>query len=233
MEGATEEVTEAEMIQAFIDAALSSLHVSMPARVESYDADKQTATVTPQLNEARPDGAGNFIHEKLPKLQDVPVKFQRCKQFTMTFPLVAGDFGLLVFAERSIGAWRKAAAQGDPGDLGMHTLDGAVFVPGLYPDKYAAQTADGTNMVVGSDTDGDSRIEFKPSGGINLGAGASKGVARDSDTVNMGSLTFAPGSGGAGLTWTDPDGVPHTVSLGGQPITGKISSSSAHIKAVD
>jgi hypothetical protein len=148
----------------------------------------QTVSVTPMINRMVPDGdvPPNYVSEKLPKLADVPVKFQRCKQFTMTFPLVAGDYGLLVFCERNPGTWRSTGNQSDPGDLSTHGLGGAVFIPGLYPDSSAASSADTTNMIIGSDTDPNSRIEVKPTGGINLGAGAVDGVA--SGTKNDSNL---------------------------------------------
>lgn len=181
METSLEEITLAELLQLAMNDRQVELHVSMPAKVESYNASAQTADVVPQLNRSMPDGAGNYVTEKLPKLQAVPVVFPRCGQFGITFPVQAGDYGLLVFCERNIGAWRSTGTQGDPGDLGMHTLDGAVFIPGLFPDSKPASSASGSDMIIGSDTSGDSRIEIKASGGINLGAGATDGVLTGTD----------------------------------------------------
>lgn len=238
-----EDITLAELIHMAIDSRLIDLHVSLPAKVESYDASTQTVSVTPMINRMVPDGdtPPNYVSEKLPKLADVPVKFQRCKQFTMTFPLVAGDYGLLVFCERNPGTFRSTGNQSDPGDLSMHGLGGAVFIPGMYPDANAAQTADATNMIIGSDTDGNSRIEVKPTGGINLGAGATRGVARSNDSVNCGTLAVVMGTGPlaasvASVVYVDANGATNTLTtgnLGPANMTGKISSSSSHIKAVD
>ncbi len=180
-EVAAEEVTLAQAISAAITDRLIDLHVSMPAKVESYDASKQTVDVIPQLNRALPidpsDPATQWVTEALPKLSDVPVCFPRAGGFFVSFPIAAGDYVLLVFSERNLGAWRATATQGDPGDLGMHTLDGAVAIPGVFPDANALSNASGTNMVLGSDSTGDARIEITPTG-IKLGAGATDPVAR-------------------------------------------------------
>lgn len=184
-ETATEDVTLFELLQLAMDGRLAQLHVSLPARVVSYSATKQTVTVTPQLNRAVPDGGGGFVSESLPQLSDVPVIFPRCKQFAITFPLAVGDAGLLVFCERNPGAWRTTGQQCDPGDVGMHTLDGAVFYPGFFDDAAPAATADAVNMIIGSDTDGPSRIEIRPTGGGNLGKNASDGIVTSTDIANI------------------------------------------------
>lgn len=241
-EVADEEVTLDELIDLGVSNRLIDLHTAFPAKVESYDKDQQTVDVVPQFNRSLPDGQGNFVTEKLPKLADVKVCFPRVGGFFLSLPIKAGDYVLIVCAQRNIGAWRSTGDQGDPGDLGMHTLDGAVAIPGIFPDSKSLQHADGTNMVLGSDADGNSRIEIKPSGGINLGAGASKGVARKDDNLTasaamaawasiiegfvngIASGTFTPANQFAGSGTNNPGG---TGSL------GKINGCSSNIKAVD
>lgn len=219
---AVEQVSLAELLRMALDDRQIDLHVAMPARVEAYDAARQTVEVTPQLNRALPDGAGNQIHERLPKLVDVPVVFPRCGRFSMTFPLAAGDFVLLVFAERSLAAWRAIGAQCDPGDLGMHGLDGAVALPGLFPDAHPAAAADGSTMRIGSDTDANGRIEFSEHE-MHLGQGATKGVARTGDSVNAAS---------AWATWFAAVGTALSNAPPSNPL-GTISGCSSHVKAVD
>jgi hypothetical protein len=176
-ETSLEEVTDAEMIDAFLDARQTDLHVAMPCKVESYDRSAGTVDVVPALNRSLPDGDGNYVSRARPKLTGVPVQWPRTTQFALTFPLRAGDYGLLVVCERNIAAWRATGNQGDPGDLGMHTLDGAVFLPGLYPDSSSAQSADASNMVIGSDTNGSARIIIKPTAEVDVGAAAANFVA--------------------------------------------------------
>ncbi len=169
MDSGLEEITEDELIQAFISANQTMLQTAMPCKVEAYDASKQTVDVVPALNRSLPDGNGNYVTEALPKLSDVPVAFPRGGGFFIALPIAAGDYGLLVFCSRNIGNWRSTGNQGDPGDLGMHTLDGAVFIPGLFPDSGALSNADGTNMVIGKDGTPAAQIVIKPSGEIDLG----------------------------------------------------------------
>jgi hypothetical protein len=58
---------------------------------------------------------------------------------------------------------------------------------------------------------------------IKIGDGATLGAARQTDTVNVGTLAFNPGSGGATLTY---NGTPVTTPIS---ITGTITSSSAKV----
>ncbi len=219
-DSAVEQVSLAELLDMHFQHHQVDLHVALPARVERYDTATQTVDVVPQVNRALPDGAGNFVTEPLPKLADVPVLFPRCGRFSITFPLSVGDFVLLVFAERSLAAWRATGAQSDPGDLGMHTLDGAVALPGLFPDAQPAAAADGANMRVGSDTDPNGRIEL-PGSEIRLGQGASKGIARVGDSVQVTIPTGAIQASGP------------TLPASPVIVTGTIASASAHAKAVD
>jgi hypothetical protein len=159
-----EEVTDYEVVDAHITSRLLDLHTSFPAKVESYNASTQTVDVVPCLNRALPDGAGNMVSETLPKLGGVKVCFPRCGGFFVSLPIQAGDYVLVVCSERNIGNWRATGNQGDPGDLGMHTLDGAVAIPGVFPDSKALTSADATNMVIGSDTAPGARIAITPSG---------------------------------------------------------------------
>ena len=159
---ATEEVTLAELLDSHFDSRMGDLNVAFPAKVESFDTATQTIECTPQLNRTLPDGAGNFVTETLPKIADVPVVFQRCKGFFMSFPLKKGDFVLVICCQRSLSAWRKSGQQGDPGDLGMFTLNGAVAIPGVYPDSSALRSVDGDHMIMGSDTDPRGQIVLTP-----------------------------------------------------------------------
>lgn len=228
METGTEEVTLEELLELAHQHNIVDLHTAIPARVESYNASKQTVDVVPQLNRSRPDGQGNYVTEPLPKLSDVPVAFPRCKTFALTFPLAAGDYVLLVICERNIGAWRATGNQGDPGDIGMHTLDGAVAIPGLYPDSSAAQSADPNNMVLGNDTNGAAQIVIKTSE-ILAGSSATNFVAMaDKVLSELNSIATAL------VTHT------HSGVTTGPGITGTSSSTylasavaSSNLKAID
>lgn len=235
MESGIEEITLAELLTMAMDSRQTDLHVSMPAQVSAYHAVSQTVDVVPMLRRALPDGAGNYTTESLPKLSNVPVCFPRVGGMFISLPIAAGDYVWLIFGERNIGGWRSTGNVSDIGDLGMHTLDGAMAIPGVFPDNKALSNADGTNMVIGSDASGPSRIEIKPSGGMNLGAGATKGVARQQDSVDAGTLsgTAPPGGGPVTFTYVPSGGGPPVVGVTALLTGGKITSASGSVKAVD
>jgi len=234
MDTGLEQITEAELMQMVVDDNLIDLHVSMPAKVQSYNKDKQTVNVVPMLRRAVTDGAGGFVTQSLPALADVPVCFPRVGAFFMSFPIKAGDFVLLIFCERNIGTWRALGSEADPGDLGRHTLDGAVAIPGIFPDSKPIKNAHATNMVLGSDTNANGRIELTPTE-VHLGAGASKQVVRVGDDVDMGQFQCSGvGSSFAGIIWTPPGGgPPQTITTSPVGLTGQAATGSAHVKAVD
>lgn len=175
----------AEVIADAIESTLIDVHVGLPGAVQSYDADEQTATIELQVKRALPKGDGTYATEDLPVLENVPVEFPRSKEFAVTFPLAAGDTGLVVFSEMSIDQWRSKGVNTSPGDIGRHTLSGGVFRPGLAPNVNALKTAAHvTNMVIGLDDD-NAQIHVTPSGSILIGADATKKAARKDDPVSV------------------------------------------------
>lgn len=244
MDSGAEDITLDELINMALERFGIDLHVSMPGRVESYSAgsatEGPTVDVVPLLNRSLPDGAGNYVTEELPKLSDVPVAFHRGGGFIETLPLQKGDFVLLVFCDRNLGRWRTNGAQGDAGDLGRHTLDGAVAIPGVFHDKLPLQTRDADNMRIGRDGVDAAQIKITSTGG-ELGAGATKEVHRKGDHSDGGTLTLIlASSGGApvfgpGSQYVDPDGVV-TVLTGTTatvPLKAKASEGSSKWKAID
>lgn len=163
---ATEEVTGREAIDAVVQHWLIDLHTAMPGVVEAYHPSTNTVDVTPALNRSIPDGAGNWISRRRPKLADVPVAFMHGGGVFQAFPIAAGDEGTLIFCSRNIGLWRANGAQGDAGDLGTHTLDGAVFLPGLASDGNVFKAADGTKYVLGKN--GGPLLVMDPAAGWTL-----------------------------------------------------------------
>lgn len=188
MESGLEDIPLAELIERFIEADRVELHVCLPAKVEAFNASKQTVDVTLQFNRAVRNGQDDFVSEALPKLSDVPIGFTRGGGFFVSVPIAVGDFGMVICAERNLGAWRQAGNQGDPGDLGMHTLDGAWFVPAVAPDANALQNVDANNMVIGSDSTPGARIVIKPSGEIDLGSDANRFAARADKVITYLNL---------------------------------------------
>lgn len=180
MESGLEDITNSELIDLFIELRLIDLHKVTIGRVESYDTSAGTVQVTPMINKMIPDGATppNYVSEQMPALADVPVAQTRGGGFFAAFPLKKGDFGILLYCDRNIAAWRGTGNQSDPGDLGLHTLSSGLFIPAMAPDASAIKNADANNLVIGSDTEPKARIVIKPTGEIDLGAAAASFIAR-------------------------------------------------------
>ena len=180
MESSLEEVTDAELHRAFIESYLNNeFHKVAIARVESYDVSSQTVELTLMVNRMLPDGATppNYTSEPLPKIPSAKVMHPRAGGFFVAMPVKKGDFGVALFCDRGIATWRSTGNQSDPGDLGLNTLSSALFFPCVFPDKQSLQNADANNLVIGSDTNGSSRIVIKPGGEIDAGAAAAQFVA--------------------------------------------------------
>jgi hypothetical protein len=152
----------AEVIANAIESALIDVHVALPGKVESYDSATQTANVQLQVKRMLPKTDGQYATEDLPVLENIPVQFPRTRTFAFTMPVAEGDFGLVVFSEMSIDQWRSKGDNTSPGDIGRHTLTGAVFQPGLMPNAEAIGDDIGDDAVFGEI--GGVQVRVKPGG---------------------------------------------------------------------
>ena len=180
-----------------MDTRLQQVHVALPGRVESYDANTKLANIQPLLLQRLTAEDGSVTTERLPVINSVPVVFPRGGGgFFIEFPLQAGDNVLLVFCERSLDLWKTKGGEVDPIDSRFHTYQGAVCYPGLYD-----QTAPATNA---------------PSGQLAIGkiGGTFQPAARKSDKVGGGTITgvTAPTGGAVTFVYTPGDGSLPTTS---------------------
>jgi hypothetical protein len=139
-----------QVLKQSINNRLLDLHTAIIARVESYDAAKQQVSVSPVLKRAVPTLDGHVAEEQLPILSEVPVLFPRAGGFFISFPIQPGDFVQLIFNESSIDAWLTGASSSMALDE-RFTLQGAVALPGVYPEAKALISAHKTNFVAGKD----------------------------------------------------------------------------------
>jgi hypothetical protein len=112
---------------AAIADTVKRLRTAMPGRVVSFDPDAQTAVVQPLIRLVKADGQG----VDLPPLGDVPVQFPEAGGFAFTFPIKAGDEGMLVIADRCIDGWWQSGQPSDPMDFRLHDLSDGMFIPGI------------------------------------------------------------------------------------------------------
>lgn len=120
-----------EFVERKLDARLEGLRVALPARVTAYDPARQCVDAQPLVYQAYADEGAVRRPERLPIVTDIPVVFPGSGPFRITFPVVAGDIVLLVFASSSIARWKVTGREGDPGDDRHHRLSDAIAIPGL------------------------------------------------------------------------------------------------------
>lgn len=161
--------TPQDIFRDSVDALISNIHVSMPGIIVDYDASTSSATIQPALNKNYFSGA-----IEMPVIENVPVIFPSTSQFSLSFPLSAGDTVLLVFCERSIDLWKSVGGQLTPNDRRKFALSDAVAVPGLSSFNSNFSSRSSTDFITqykGSQVriqeNGD--IQIKTSGKIAIG----------------------------------------------------------------
>ncbi len=186
---------EADVITAWVQQHLSEVHTSFPARVESYDHEKQTCSVKPQIQYPIQQPDGSIEYEELPVISSVPVLFPRTAGWFIAFPFDVGDTVLVVVTELSFAHWRETAGDAVTysGDQRRHHLSNAVAIPGLFvtqkalthapPSPGAATPA----LVLGSDADDGTRLTIQTDGVLLVTRGVNVVMQVDADgTVHIG-----------------------------------------------
>jgi hypothetical protein len=125
-----------------LDARQAEIWTAIPGVVVSYDAASQTAAIQPAIKNAQLDPDGDPIVEQLPQIPNVPVLFPRAGDFSLTFPVLAGDTVLLVFQSRSADRWRNdGQSDRQPSTYRMHDMSDAVAFVGYYPATFPLTAA--------------------------------------------------------------------------------------------
>jgi hypothetical protein len=142
-----------QVIAAFVEDGLSRVWTALPGRVVSFDHETQRASVFPLVQNIHYDENEERVAERLPVIPDVPVMFQGCGAYRITFPVSKGDLGLLVFTSCSLDRWLAGdGREVDPGDDRRNNLSDAVFLPGLYSFGRSPTSAPSNAMVMHADS---------------------------------------------------------------------------------
>lgn len=145
--------TLAAVLRAAHDARAMQIHVSLPGEVIKYDNTRRSVDVKPLIKRGYEAEDGSRAVESLSILASIPVVFPCGSLKGLTFPLAAGDTGLIVFSEASIDRWLAQGGEVDPGDDRRHSMSDAVFFPGLMPFNEPGLATDGDNVVIRTDTE--------------------------------------------------------------------------------
>lgn len=221
-------------LSAFIETRLADVHTGMPAEVVSFNAETATATVQPLLKRTYVDAAGVRTVVLLPQIQGAPVQYPHGGGCSITWPLVPGERVWLSFAERSLDRWLASqdGAAVSPNDPRKHNLSDAIVMAGVDPTALR-RPVDPSALVIRrelgeGETGPHAEVRLQPDGQVLLGEGATLGVAREGDGIEI-SRTTAP----AFFTFLDAvaSSGPATVPPFQGTIAGRITSASERIKA--
>lgn len=116
------------VLQEALEHAKRSQWTMLPARVESYDAAAQVASVSFLVRDVLPS-------RELPTLPRVPVLQLRASDLFVHLPVSVGDTGIVLFASLDMSRWRNTGQLSDPSDTRRNSLQSAVFLPGLVPSS--------------------------------------------------------------------------------------------------
>lgn len=118
-------------LQAAMKGWQADVWTSCVATVVSWDSDTNTVSVQPALSLERLRADGTTVVERLPVLVNCPVEFPQAGPFALTFPIAAGDEGLVTITSRCIDSWFQSGGHGVAPDKRMHDLSDGVFNPSL------------------------------------------------------------------------------------------------------
>ena len=146
---------------------MSTMRVSMPGIIQSFDPDTVTAVVQPAIKGYEPDNDGNPQPQTIPLLVDVPVVFPRGGGCTLTFPVAPGDECLVIFADRCIDFWWQNGGIQEPVDARMHDLSDAFAIAGPQSQARKISGISTTATQLRTD-DGSAFIGLTPDGVVTI-----------------------------------------------------------------
>ncbi len=165
---ASRDPTQAEMLRAVLDHALSQVHVAIPGVIVAYNLAEQKADIQPQVKGVLKTQGEDEITE-LPVIPNVPIQMIGGGDYFVSMPHAVGDTGLLVICSSSIDKWKDQGGVVEPFDTSSHRLADAVFLPGVRSFNAPLADANATDMVMGKT--GAMQITFKDSADeLHLGA---------------------------------------------------------------
>lgn len=144
--------TMTHAMQRLVTSALSDVRISVPARVERYDASLQQIDAQPLIKEAYEDEEGERVAAQLPVICNVPVIFPGAGSFRLTFPIEVGDIVHILFSHSSLDVWLSEGGLVDPNDDRRLNISDAVAIPGIRSFKEPLSSAPTDRMTLGHDT---------------------------------------------------------------------------------
>jgi len=133
--------TDAENIELGVEEGQKRMYGPMTGKVVAYDSATRTVDVQPMVKRAIERLDGSLLLETLPVLPSVPVVFPMSGDFSITYPVAVGSYGLIIVLSDSDHIWRETQLEAEPGDLRRFHLGCSRFLPGYAPDAVAMPAA--------------------------------------------------------------------------------------------
>lgn len=183
-----------EAINAIVDSRLSAVHTHVPFRVVSVDYSKKPPTLVAQPTIKAvvrgADGAQSWVD--LPQVPDVPIHFPGGGGVSLTFPITAGDEGLLMISRSSIDAYQQSGGEQQQVDLRPHDLSNAYAMVGTRTQATSLDSVSDGATELRSD-DGSHVVSLHPSDGLSLKSSQAVSIA-------VGGAGFTVSPGGVAIT---------------------------------
>lgn len=171
-----------------MEALAGRINTALPARVDSYDAPSQLATVTPMVKRPVPssEGDASFSFEALPQIRDVRVIHPGGQDWALHIPLKPGDSVLLIVLQWDPSGWQQTGEVSAPADTRTHSIAHAIALPGYRRDgqRLAGVSSDYPTFRAS----GGFTVTLKPTG---MEVGGASDAAALASKVNLLSQAFA------------------------------------------
>ena len=144
-------------LQQVLGKFLQNVDDCLPAKIVSYDREKNTATVQPLVAVLSTEG------QSLSRaaVASVPVLALGGGNFVVNFPLKKGDLGWLKASDRDISLFMQGLQEAKPNTLRKHSFEDGLFIPDVYRNYTINGEDMDSNMVVQS-LDGTIRVALWP-----------------------------------------------------------------------
>ncbi len=165
-------------------AVKSEIWTTIPVEVVDYNPLTKTCSLQPTIQAAIQNPDSEEIEWlSLPVLLDCPVIFPSGGGYTLTFPILPGDEGLVMIADRCIDGWWELGGIQPQLDFRMHDLSDGFFLPGANSLPKVTPAISPTNVELRS-ADGLMSISMGPLG-INVTHPVSINLLAPLVTVNF------------------------------------------------
>jgi protein gp138 len=162
---------EISWMRELIDTSLTHTWVAAPGIVKSFSPSDCTASVQVAIMWQARDKTGVWKDQSpAPIIPKALVLFPGNNGFQFTFPLKAGDEGLLVFCDRCIDSWWKQGGVQGQYDIRKHDATDGVFIPGLKSVPNVPSSINSNSAELRSNS-GNTKIAFNDTDGIIITTG--------------------------------------------------------------